>query len=360
MAGTYYKQIKSTGSGGRSGFLNTRRGKVKTPFFMPVATHGAVKNLEPEEVKRTGAHLLLGNTYHLHLRPGEKIVQKLGGLHSFNRWEGPILTDSGGFQVFSLAHVRKITEEGVEFKDPKSGELVFITPENSMQIQFKLGSDIIMAFDDLTGLSVVSRQRANEAMERTHRWLERCVNEFKKLSRDLKENQRPLLFGIAQGGLDLKMRARSLEFVQSQPVDGIAIGGLAVGESRREMYDLLKKIATLYDSDKAHYLMGVGEPKDMRLAIENGIDMFDCVLPTRNGRHGSIWVSGDKKLNLKNEKFKQDTGVIDGNCDCNTCKSGYSRAFIRHLFKVDDPLAGRLASIHNLRYLQRICEEYQI
>ena len=346
-------------NGARTGILNTRRGAVKTPFFMPVATRGAVKGLLPEQVRTTGAELLLCNTYHLHIQPGEKVVKKLGGLHKFSGWDGPILTDSGGFQVFSLAKVRKITEEGVAFKNLSNGDEIFISPEKSMQIQFDLGSDIIMAFDDLTGLDPSAAGRVPEALERTHRWLVRCITEFKKLTKDLKGGERPLLFGIAQGGLDKKLRAKSLEFVQSQEVDGVAIGGLAVGEGRKEMYSMLKFLSPRYDPSRIRYLMGVGEPADMRLAIENGIDMFDCVLPTRNGRHGSVWITMDKKLNLNNLKFASDSRPIDKKCDCSTCKTGYSRAFLRHLFKVGDPLAGSLASVHNLRYLARLCEEYR-
>lgn len=331
---------------------------------MPVATRGAVKGLEVPEVLATGAQVLLSNTYHLHLAPGEKQVKKLGGIHSFTRWKGPILTDSGGFQVFSLSHVRKITEDGVIFKDPPSGKEVLITPEKSMQIQFELGSDIIMAFDDLTGLDPARAEvREAEAVERTHRWLIRCIKEFNKLTASVKgqtfHGGRPLLFGIVQGGLDKKLRRRSLEFVQSQAVDGVAIGGLSVGEGTKAMHDMLKFLATLYDPAKIRYLMGVGEPGNLRFAIQNGIDMFDCVLPTRNGRHGSVWISGDKKLNLKNGDHAADKGPVDKYCDCHTCKRGYSRAYIRHLFKVGDPLAGKLASIHNLRYLQRICESYR-
>lgn len=401
----------------RSGYLQTRRGKVLTPFFMPVATRGAVKSVEQGQVAATGAQVLLSNTYHLHLQPGEKIVKDIGGLHIFTRWEGPILTDSGGFQVFSLAKIRTITEEGVTFKEPKTGDKVHITPEKSIQIQFSLGSDIIMAFDDLTGLSAEGIGRTEEAMERTHRWLQRCITEFKLLTKKMPTDKRPLLFGIVQGGLDKKLRQKSLEFVQAQDIDGIAIGGLSVGESREEMHGMLAFLSRLYDPTKARYLMGVGDPIDMKFAIEHGIDMFDCVLPTRNARHGSVWthsgctasscqsarltapkklaaqsgvkLSGvpseyhsytsvhsssfptsasactncgqpyDKKINLKNAEFSSDNLTIDTNCDCFTCKSGYSRAFLRHLYKSDNSLAGSLASIHNLRYLARICESYR-
>jgi len=327
---------------------------------MPVATRGAVKILEPSEVAGTGAQVLLENTYHLHIAPGEKLVKKLGGLHKFSAWSGPILTDSGGFQVFSLAHVRKITEEGVTFKDPASGQQIILTPEKSMQIQYDLGSDIIMAFDDLTGLDPSkAKVREEEAVERTRRWLLRSIAEFKRLTAGTPKTKRPLLFGIAQGGLNKKLRQKSVKFVQSTEVDGLAIGGLSVGEGTRQMHDMLEFLATLYDPTKVRYLMGVGEPNNLRFAIEHGIDMFDCVLPTRNGRHGTVWINGDKKLNLKTEKMAADKRPIDKKCDCSTCQTGYSRALLRHLFKAGDPLAGKLASIHNLRYLQRICESYR-
>jgi queuine tRNA-ribosyltransferase len=355
-----FKEVKKHKNGSRTGLLSTRAGTVATPFFMPVATKGAVKGLEPEEVAVTGAKVLLSNTYHLHLAPGEAQVKKLGGLHSFARWPGPMLTDSGGFQVFSLANIRKITEEGVTFKEPASGRQTLITPEKSMQIQLELGADIIMAFDDVTGLDPgKDKIREAEAVERTHRWLLRCIAEFKKLTKGLPATKKPLLFGIEQGGLDKRLRQKSLEFVQSTEVDGIAVGGLSVGEPLKEMHDMLEFLSPLYDSSKAHYLMGVGEPVNMRFAIEHGIDMFDCVLPTRNGRHGSVWISGDKRLNLNNSSHASDNKPIDKKCDCHACRQGYSRAYLRHLFKIGDPLAGRLASVHNLRYLQRICEAYK-
>lgn len=358
MSKNLFSELEPKTSGARAGLLETRRGKVATPFFMPVGTRAAVKGLTPEIVRETGAQLLLCNTYHLHLSPGEEVISKLGGLHKFAHWEGPILTDSGGFQIFSLSHVRKITEEGVEFKDPKTGDKIFISPEKSMQIQIALGSDIIMAFDDLTGLTLSDRARTKEAMHRTHRWLERSIAEFRKLTKGLSDHERPLLFGIQQGGMDKKLRKESLEFVQSQPVDGIAVGGLSVGETRKEMHGMLAYLKTLYDPARIRYLMGVGDPADIRFALESGIDMFDCVMPTRNARHGSVW-EGDKKLNLKSSAFASDPNPIDKTCDCYTCKSGYSRSFLRHLYKNADPLAGSLASIHNLRYLARICESYR-
>jgi queuine tRNA-ribosyltransferase len=355
-----FKEVKKHKTGGRSGILQTRAASVDTPFFMPVATRGAVKGLEPQEVSATGADVLLSNTYHMHIAPGEKQVKKLGGMHNFCRWPGPILTDSGGFQVFSLAHARKITEDGVTFKDPASGKEVILTPEKSMKIQLDLGADIIMAFDDVTGLDPNEQEvREQEAVERTHRWLLRCITEFKSLTKDIPLAKKPLLFGIVQGGLNKELRQKSLEFVQSTDVDGVAIGGLSVGELLKEMHGMLEFLTPLYDVAKIRYLMGVGEPINMRFAIEHGIDMFDCVLPTRNGRHGTVWISGDKRLNLRNLSHSDDTDPIDIGCDCYTCQQRYSRAYLRHLFKVEDPLAGKLASLHNLRYLQRICEQYR-
>ncbi len=342
----------------RTGVFETRRGPVQTPVFMPVGTRGAVKSVTPELVKGTGAQIILGNTYHLHLRPGEETIAKLGGLHEFSRWQGPILTDSGGFQVFSLAHMRKITEEGVKFKDPVSGDTIMMTPENSMQIQFKLGSDIIMAFDDLTGLGEHERGRTAEAVERTHRWLERSIIEFKRLTKDLPDDKKPLLFGIAQGGLDQDLRRKSLEYVQATDVDGVAVGGLSVGESREEMHAMLDFLAPLYDPSRPRYLMGVGDPVDLRYAVEHGVDMLDCVMPTRNARHATAWVTGDKKIHLKNEMYINDTDPIEAGCDCYACIQGFSKGFLRHQFKAGEPLAGTLVSIHNLRYLQRICEAY--
>jgi queuine tRNA-ribosyltransferase len=352
-------QLKNTINGIRQGILSTRAGMVQTPLFMPVGTRGAVKSLLPEQVAATNAQIILGNTYHLHLQPGEDVISKLGGLHEFTGWKGPILTDSGGFQVFSLGKINKITDDGVTFKDPKTGDTVFLSPEKSMQIQSALGSDIIMAFDDVVGLDDKSRKREGEAFDRTHRWLDRSISEFKRLTAGLSKADRPLLFGIAQGGLDKQLRQKSLEMVQATDVDGIAIGGLSVGETRQEMHTMLEFLAPLYDSSRPHYLMGVGDPIDMRFAIEHGIDMFDCVLPTRNARHGTAWVTGDKKLHLTNAQFIEDTSVIDEGCDCYSCKSGFSKGFLRHQFKVGEPLAGSLVSLHNIRYLERLCEEYR-
>lgn len=356
---TKFFNLISTSNNVRSGILTTRAGIVATPTFMPDGTRGAVKSLTPEQVQSTGVGVVLANTYHLHMQPGEDTIAKLGGLHSFTNQKLPLLTDSGGFQVFSLANIRKITEDGVTFKDPSNGNTVFLSPEKSIQIQMKLGADMIVAFDDVVALDKDSIGRTAEAFERTHRWLERSLAEFHKLTKDMSTKSRPLIFGVVQGGLDKQLRLRSLELVQNLPVDGIAIGGLSVGESRRDMHVILEFLAPHYDPSRPHFLLGVGDPVDLRFAIEHGIDMLDCVLPTRNARHGMAWVGGDKRIQLTNAKFINDKNPIDDSCDCTTCKNGFSRGFLRHQFKIGEPLAGTLTSIHNIRYLQRICEEYR-
>lgn len=353
--------FQNIGAFGRRGELSVRGFIVKTPTFMPDGTRGAVKSLTPEMVQSTGVGVVLANTYHLHLMPGEDTVAALGGLHTFTSQTLPLLTDSGGFQVFSLSHINKITEEGVEFKDPRTGDVIFLSPEKSIQIQMKLGADMLVAFDDVVSLDEKGRERTLEAFERTHRWLERSIAEYDRLTADMSDEERPLLFGVVQGGLDKDLRKKSLEIVQNSSVGGIAIGGLSVGESREEMHDMLEFLAPLYDdSPRPRFLLGVGDPTDLRKALECGIDMLDCVLPTRNARHSSVWVSGDAKLNLKSEVHAMSTEVIEPGCDCYTCSNDFSRGFLRHQFKVGEPLAGTLASIHNIRYLQRICEEYGV
>jgi len=349
--------LKKFGKYGRSGYFDTRAGRVLTPTFMPDGTRGAVKGLLPEQVASTGVQVVLANTYHLHLQPGEGTVESLGGLHDFGRWQGPILTDSGGFQVFSLSSLRKITEEGVMFRDPVKGDKRFISPEKSIQIQISLGADMIVAFDHLIGLDNATDKEVNDAFDRTHRWLDRSIAEYEKLTANM-ENP-PMLFGVVQGGLNHELRMRSLKYIQERNVQGIAIGGLSVGETHEEMVGVLEKLAPYYDSKRPRFLLGVGAPKDIRAAVENGIDMLDCVLPTRNARHATVWVSGDKTVHLTNGKFVDDSNPIDPDCDCYACVSGFSRGFLRHQFKVHEPLAGSLASIHNLRYLTQICESYR-
>lgn len=354
-----FTEEKKIGVYARTGVLHTRAGDVKTPTFMPDGTRGAVKSLAPQQVIDTGVGVVLANTYHLHLNPGEKIIKELGGLHSFANRKGPMLTDSGGFQVFSLGKHTKINEDGVEFRDPKTGDKHFITPEKSMQIQLDLGADMIVAFDHLVGLDDTSPEQVKDAFDRTHRWLKRCITEFQKLTEGMSLSERPLLFGVVQGGLDIELRKESLRIIQESDVDGVAIGGLSVGETRDEMSKILEALAPLYDENRPRFLLGVGTPEDLRIAVENGIDMLDCVLPTRNARHGVVWGEKDQKVHLTNEKYKEDSGVIEEGCDCYACAEGFSKAFLRHQFKSSEPLAGTLASIHNLRYMMRICEEYQ-
>jgi queuine tRNA-ribosyltransferase len=344
---------------GRSGVLHTRVGDVLTPTFMPDGTRGAVKGLTPQQVTDTGVGIVLANTYHLHLAPGEKTIKKLGGLHAFANRKGPMLTDSGGFQVFSLGSHVKINEDGVEFRDPKTGDKHFISPEKSIQIQLDLGADIIVAFDHLVGLGKEGTPlKVKDAFERTHRWLERCIVEFKRLTENMGAD-RPLLFGVVQGGLNVELRRQSLEIIQNSDVDGIAIGGLSVGETLEEMTTVLEALAPLYRADKPRFLLGVGTPEGLKVAVENGIDMLDCVLPTRNARHATTWTTASEKIHLTNERFAEDTEVIEPGCDCYACAQGFSKAFIRHQFKSGEPLAGTLASIHNLRHMMRICEGYQ-
>lgn len=355
----HFQTLRTFGRYGRAGILHTRAGDVLTPTFMPDATRGAVKSLSPEQVYATGVQVVLMNTYHLHLMPGEAAVRALGGVHGFGNYSGPILTDSGGFQVFSLSKLTKITEEGVVFKHPITGELRTITPEKSIQIQFELGADMIVAFDHLVGLGDTASSLVHEAFHRTHRWLDRCIAEYKRQSVAMEPAMRPILFGVVQGGLDLEMREESLRIVQESEVGGIAIGGLSVGETRAEMTTILEHLAPLYDADRPRFLLGVGTPQDLEIAVDNGIDMLDCVLPTRNARHGVVWGEQHAKLHLTNEKYKTDTEPMLPGCDCYACLSGFTKGFIRHQYKVAEPLAGSLASIHNLRYLSRMCEYYR-
>ena len=370
---TIFEQKKSIGKFGRTGVLHTSAGDVLTPTFMPDGTRGAVKGLTPDQVTATGVGIVLANTYHLHLSPSESVIKQLGGIHKFANRKGPMLTDSGGFQVFSLGEHVKITEEGVHFKDPKTGDKRFISPEKSIQIQLDLGADMIVAFDHLIGLGAETEEQVKDAFDRTHRWLERCITEFKLLTKDMigpedsrysalgrtSSKKRPLLFGVVQGGLNLELRKKSLDIVQNSDVDGVAIGGLSVGETREEMREILEALAPLYRADKPRFLLGVGTPEDLKIAVENGIDMLDCVLPTRNARHSSVWGEDSQKITLTNEKYAFDPSTIDRTCDCYTCASGFSRAFLRHQFKSGDPIAGTLASIHNLRHMMRLCEGYQ-
>jgi queuine tRNA-ribosyltransferase len=326
----------------RTGVFHTPHGDLKTPVFAPVGTQASVKTLTPDQLKELGASLVLSNTYHLYLRPGDELVAEMGGLHQFMQWPNPMLTDSGGFQVFSLALTRKIDDDGVTFKSHIDGSTHRFTPEKSIAIQENLGADIIMAFDECSDPNDHAYSRI--AMERTHRWAERS----------LKAHTRPdqALFGIVQGGVNHDLRAISAGFISDLPFPGIAIGGLSVGETKDEMHSMLDVVTPLLPENKPRYLMGVGTPEDLINGIARGIDIFDCVLPTRLARHHAAF-SSTGRLNLMNASFKRDPRPIDESCECYTCRT-FTRAYLRHLINAKELLAGTLISIHNLHALIRL------
>ena len=325
----------------RAGKIETPRGSIHTPIFMPVGTLGTVKAMTPEELKDIGAEIILGNTYHLHLRPSDSLIAKLGGLHRFMNWDRPILTDSGGFQVFSLAKLHKRSEEGVRFQSHLDGSSFWLTPEISISIQENLGSDIMMVFDECPEMPA-SHKKLQESLELTTRWARRC-KEVRKTDQ--------ALFGIVQGGGELDLRRQSLEQMTEIGFDGYALGGLSVGESKEEMYYVLDHVAHEMPAVTPRYLMGVGEPEDLLAGIEAGIDMFDCVMPTRNARNGNLFTS-EGKVTIKQAKYREDERPLDPNCNCNTCQH-YSRAYLRHLYQCNEILAMRLNTLHNLHfYLQ--------
>lgn len=325
----------------RTGVLEFARGAVQTPAFMPVGTYGAVKTMTPEEVKHTGADIILGNTFHLMLRPGTEIIRSHGTLHDFMRWNGPILTDSGGFQVFSLGALRKITEQGVTFSSPINGDRVFLGPEESMRVQRELGADIVMVFDECTPYPSTERE-ARASMELSLRWSQR--------SRDAHGDSAAALFGIVQGGMFPDLRAESLEGLQEIGFDGYALGGLSVGEHKQEREAVLAAILPAMPVDAPRYLMGVGTPEDIVESVCHGIDMFDCVLPTRNARNGHLFVHNGV-VRIRNSTHRTDTRPLDESCHCYTCRN-YSRAYLHHLDKCNEILGARLHSIHNLTYYQ--------
>lgn len=361
----------------RIGTLATKSGVTPTPVFMPIATKGAVKHLLPQEVKALGATVILGNTYHLWLRPGDELVAKAGGLHKMMDWDGSILTDSGGFQVFSLGaraaerfgvNGVKMTEEGVEFADPTNGNRYFLSPEISIDIQLNLGSDIIMVLDECPPYPC-TREYAKSSLERTTRWAKRALDHFeKRMAEDTEKYQgaRPLLFAIVQGSVYEDLRQQSAKELTALPFDGFAIGGVAVGEPRETLADVLAWTIPHLPEDKPRYLMGLGRPEEIVRAVEAGVDMFDCVIPTREGRHGRLFtwkadaldVAGEfyETINIQNEKFREDFSKVDERCDCPLCTK-YTRAYLRHLFVTGEPLAGRLASLHNLRFYLRMMEK---
>jgi queuine tRNA-ribosyltransferase len=329
----------------RAGTFTTPHGILQTPVFAPVGTQAVVKALTPAQVADLGASLVLSNTYHLYLRPGDDLVAELGGLHRFMRWPHPMLTDSGGFQVFSLSDTRKVDEDGVTFRSHIDGSEHRFTPEKSIRIQENLGADIIMAFDECADPN--DHEYIKQAMERTHRWAERSLKAKRRADQ--------ALFGIVQGGIDPDLRATSAEFINSLGTPGIAIGGLSVGETKDEMYAMLDVVTPLLPEDKPRYLMGVGSPEDIIDGIARGIDIFDCVLPTRLARHHAAF-SSEGRLNMMNATFARDVRPIDEGCDCYTCQN-FTRAYIRHLIVAKELLAGTLLSIHNLRALIRLVEE---
>ena len=356
-----YKLLKKDGNA-RLGEFTTVHGKVMTPAFQNVATCGAIKGgLSAHDLKESRAEVMLCNTYHMHLRPGDEVVRDMGGLHKFTGWQGPILTDSGGFQVFSLAKLRKITEEGVTFNSHLDGHKMFIGPEQSMQIQANLGSTIAMAFDECVE-NPAAWEYSKASCERTVRWLVRCKQELQRLKNEGKAvNPDQLLFGINQGCTFPDLRIEHMKQIAELDLDGYAIGGLAVGEPAEVMYEIISAVEPFAPADKIRYLMGVGTPGNIIEAVYRGVDLFDCVMPSRNARHGHLF-TWNGIINIKNAKYERDESPIDPQCDCPVCRN-YSRAYIRHLQKADELLGMRLAVMHNLYFynhlMERIREELQ-
>ncbi|OZB38812.1 MAG: tRNA guanosine(34) transglycosylase Tgt [Alishewanella sp. 34-51-39] len=338
-------ELLATDGKARRGQLIFQRGVVDTPAFMPVGTYGTVKGMTPEELDATGAQICLGNTFHLMLRPGTEIIRKHGDLHDFMHWHKPILTDSGGFQVFSLGELRKITEEGVKFRSPLNGEKIMLTPERSMEVQRDLGSDIVMIFDECTPYPATEPQ-ARKSMELSLRWAKR--------SKDAHGDNPSALFGIIQGGMYPHLRDISLQGLEEIGFDGYAIGGLSVGEPKADMINILNHTTDKMPAQKPRYLMGVGKPEDIVEAVRRGVDMFDCVMPTRNARNGHLFVS-DGVVKIRNAKHKDDTAPLDKECDCYTCKN-YSRAYLHHLDRCNEILGARLNTIHNLHHYQKLMQ----
>ena len=350
-----YKILCKDGSAKR-GRLETVHGTIETPVFMNVATVAAMKGaVSTEDLQHLKTQVVLSNTFHLHVRPGDEIVKKMGGLHKFMTWDKPILTDSGGFQVFSLAGLRKIKEEGVYFNSHIDGRKIFMGPEQSMQIQSNIASTIAMAFDECPP-HPATRQYMQNSVDRTTRWLERCKKEMDRLnSLDTTINKSQLLFGINQGGTFEDIRVEHAKRISELNLDGYALGGLAVGESHAEMYDIIEKTVPYLPEDKPTYLMGVGTPANILEAVERGVDFFDCVYPARNGRHGHAYTNHGK-MNLMNKKYELDDRPLDETCDCPTCRK-YSRAYIRHLLKAKEMLGLRLMVTHNLYFYNSMMEE---
>jgi queuine tRNA-ribosyltransferase len=338
-------ELKNTDSKARLGKLTFERGEVNTPAFMPVGTYGTVKAMTVDEVRDLGAEIILGNTFHLSITPTTEVIEAHGDLHNFMNWSGPILTDSGGFQVFSLGKMRKITEQGVKFRSPKDGSAIFMGPEESMQIQHKLGSDIVMIFDDCTAYPA-EKNVVDQSMQLSLRWAKRSLEEHQRLK------NKNALFGIIQGGMHKELRLQSAKSLVEMDFDGYAIGGLSVGEPKEEMMDVLSYLPGHMPSNKPRYLMGVGTPSDLVEGVACGVDMFDCVMPSRNARNGYLFTS-EGIVKIRNAKHKKDTSSLDPNCNCSTCKN-YSRAYLHHLQKSNEILGSRLNTLHNLFYYQHL------
>ena len=347
-----YKLIKEEGNARRAEFI-TNRGVVQTPAFMNVATCGAIKGaVSAEDLKTLDCQVMLSNTYHLHVRPGDELIKDCGGLHKFTTWDGPILTDSGGFQVFSLSSLRKIEEEGVTFASHVDGKRIFMGPEESMRIQSNLGSTIAMAFDECVE-NPAEHSYSKASCERTTRWLKRCKAEMQRLnSLEGTVNPEQMLFGINQGCTYADLRIQHMKEIAELDLDGYAIGGLAVGEPTEVMYDIIDHVAPVMPKDKIRYLMGVGTPANILNAVERGVDLFDCVMPSRNARHGHLFTSKGI-ININNKKYDHDMTPIDENCDCPVCKR-YSKAYIRHLLKAEEMLSQRLLVMHNLWFYNHL------
>ena len=349
-----YRLIKQEGRA-RRGEFTTPHGTVQTPVFMNVGTQGAIKGaLSAADLKNIGCQIELSNTYHLHVRPGDGLVKDMGGLHKFMTWEGPILTDSGGFQIFSLAKLRKITEEGVKFNSHVDGRHIFMGPEESMRIQANLGSDIAMAFDECIKIPS-PREYVQRSCDRTYRWLERCkaaIAEYNSMDDAVNPGQ--MLFGINQGTVFKDIRIEHMKKISELELPGYAIGGLAVGETHQEMYDTIEAVEEHMPKDKPRYLMGVGTPVNIIESVYRGVDFFDCVMPARNGRHGHLFTWGGI-INIKNEKYARDSLPVDPECGCPVCRR-YSRAYLRHLFKAEEMLAMRFAVMHNLYFYNSLMQ----
>jgi queuine tRNA-ribosyltransferase len=348
---SFHIDAECPGTWARAGTIQTPHGIIQTPIFMPVGTQATVKSVSPEELRAAGVQIILANTYHLMLRPGSELISSFGGLHSFMHWDGPVLTDSGGFQVFSLGHLRKLSEEGADFRSHLDGSPHLLTPESVMRIESELGADIILPLDICSAYPCTSAVAA-QAMERTHRWAERALA--------VKEQYRPeqTLFGIVQGGFEAELRQQSASFIGNLPFPGLSIGGLSVGEPKEMMREMLRHTTPFLPREKPRHLLGVGSPEDLVMCVGLGMDMFDCVLPTRVARHGGLFTSKGR-VNIKTARFRTARGPVEEGCDCHTCRN-YDAAYIHHLARTEEQLYFRLGSIHNIRFMLRLAGQLRV